>query len=167
METAWFETRRANWTDAEHLAAAHVDSIRSIGARFYTAEIVDDWCDTLTDDVYVRAMQRGEVFHIAVGTGADMPGVLGFASHRVDGTQHRTAVYVRGAAARRGVGSAVFRSAEAEAIAAGARTIHVAASLAAVEFYRSNGFSEVRRGEHRLRSGRELACVFMRKRLER
>ncbi|MDA1092562.1 MAG: GNAT family N-acetyltransferase [Acidobacteria bacterium] len=130
METARFETRRANWTDAEHLAV-------------------------------------GEVFHIAVGTVDDMPGVLGFASHRIDGTQHRTAVYVRGAAARRGVGSALFRSAEAEAIAAGASTIHVAASLAAVEFYRSNGFSEVRRGEHRLWSGREMACVFMRKRLER
>ena len=47
----------------------------------------------------------------------------------------------------------------------GATSIHVDASLAAVAFYRANGFGEVGRGNHRLRSGRDMACVFMRKTL--
>jgi hypothetical protein len=59
----------------------------------------------------------------------------------------------------------LFRTAEAAAIAAGGTGIHVDASLAAVEFYTANGFEEVGRGEHRLWSGRSMACVFMEKHL--
>jgi putative acetyltransferase len=111
----------------------------------------------------VRAMERGEIFYIAVGTLDGKSAVLGFASHRVEASQHRTAVYVRGAASRCGLGSALFRLAEAEAVTAGASSIHVDASLAAVEFYQANGFEEVARGQHQLRSGRSMPCVLMRK----
>ena len=160
-----FEMRRATPPDADGIAAAHRDSIRSIGPLFYPQEVVNDWGVVVASDIYLKAMERGEVFFIAVGEVDGEPAVLGFASHRVDGTRHGTAVYVRGAAARRGVGSALFRLAEADAIGTGATSIHVDASLAAVEFYRANGFEEVGRGNHRLRSGRDMACVFMRKAL--
>jgi putative acetyltransferase len=90
---------------------------------------------------------------------------LGFSSHRIDENEHGVAVYVRGKAARFGIGSALLRSAEASAVGAGATGIHIDASLAAVEFYKANGFEEVGRGEHRLWSGRAMACVFMRKNL--
>jgi len=160
-----FEVRRAALTDVEEIAAAHLDSIRSIGALYYTPEIVSDWGARVGGDLYVNAMARGEVFYITVGELDGKPDVLGFSSHRIDGKEHRTAVYVRGRAARLGIGSALFRSAEAGAISAGATGIHVDASLAAVEFYKANGFEEVGRGEHRLWSGRRMACVFMRKRI--
>jgi GNAT superfamily N-acetyltransferase len=75
-------------------------------------------------------------------------------------------VYVRGAAARRGIGSALLRLAEAHALESGATGIHVEASLAGVEFYRANGFVALGCGETRLKSGRPIACVFMRKDLE-
>jgi len=165
MKPVDFKTRRATPLDADGIAAAHSDSIRSIGPLFYSQETVNDWGAGLTSDLYVKAMQRGEAFFIAVGEINGKPTVLGFASHRVDGTAHGTAVYVRGTAARRGIGSALFRLAEADAIAMGATSIHVDASLAAVAFYRANGFGEVGRGNHRLRSGRDMACVFMRKTL--
>jgi hypothetical protein len=35
------------------------------------------------------------------------------------------------------------------------------------QFYKANGFEEVGRGQHRLWSGRPMACVFMRKELRR
>ena len=165
MNAVEFEIRRATPSDASDIAAAHRDSIYSIGARFYPAEIVNDWAAGLMGHRYVTAMDRGEVFYVAIGAIDGKPAILGFASHRVEDKQHRTAVYVRGAASRRGIGSALFRSAEASAVTAGATSIHVAASLAAVEFYRRNGFEEVRRGEHRLATGRLMACVFMRKTL--
>jgi putative acetyltransferase len=160
---ARFEIRRAQPSDAEAIAAAHRDSIRSIGPRFYPPNVVDDWDAGLTADVYIRAMQSGEVFFIATGQIDGAPAVLGFATHRVDGVRHGTSVYVRGSAARQGIGSALFRLAEADAIASGASTIDIEASIAGVEFYRVNGFEEVARGETRLRSGRPIACVFMRK----
>jgi putative acetyltransferase len=160
-----FELRRAGLADVEAIAAAHLDSIRSSGAQYYTPAIVSDWGARVKGSLYANAMARGEVFFIAVGPLADKADVWGFSSHRIDGEEHRTAVYVRGQAARQGIGSALFRLAEADAIAAGATSIHVDASLAAVEFYKANGFEEIARGEHQLWSGRRMACALMRKRL--
>ena len=164
MTVITFETRRAHPADADDIAAAHLDSIRSIGPRLYPPDVVDDWAAGVTPDLYIHAMKRGELFFIALGVIDGRHAVLGFSSHRVHNGEHRTAVYVRGSAARQGIGSALFRLAEADAIAGGARAIHVDASLAAVEFYRANGFVEVGRGEHKLRSGRLMPCAFVEKR---
>ena len=43
--------------------------------------------------------------------------------------------------------------------------VRLDSSLAAVDFYRANGFAETGRGEHRLRAGGVMACVFMEKNL--
>jgi putative acetyltransferase len=167
MSEMKFDTRRAGASDAG-IALAHLDSIRSLGAGFYPPGVVDDWADGLTADVYIRAMEDGEVFFIAVASIDDGPAVLGFASdYRREGSRHGTSVYVRGTAARRGIGSALFKLAETEAITRGATSIHVEASLAGVEFYKANGFVEISRGETRLRSGRPIECVFMEKTLSR
>src|SRR5688572_22115073 len=93
MTIAGFETRRARASDADGIAVAHRDSIRSIGARFYSPEVVDDWSAVVTRDLYVNAMEGGEVFFIAVGEIDGKPAVLGFATHRIDGAQHGTSVY--------------------------------------------------------------------------
>jgi putative acetyltransferase len=164
-QTLDFEVRRAGPADVDAIAVAHLDSIRSIGSHYYDPPIVDDWGARVNGALYSQAMARGEEFFIAVTGRRSGREVLGFSSHRIDEDEHRTAVYVRGDAARIGVGSALFRTAEAAAIAAGATSLHVDASLAAVEFYQANGFEVVGRGEHRLSSGRTMACVFMRKNL--
>lgn len=165
MKPIEYEIRRATPSDADDIAAAHADSIRSIGPQFYASETVSDWGLGLTSDLYVKAMECGEAFWLAVGGPGGERAVLGFSSHRVDETQHGTSVYVRGAAARRGIGSALFRVAEATAKRAGATSIVIDASLAAVDFYGAHGFEEVGRGEHRLQSGHLMRCVYMRKTL--
>ncbi len=158
------ETRRALPSDADGIAQAHRDSIRTIGSGFYPPAVVDGWEEGLTGAVYLKAMDGGEVFFIATGDVDDRRIVLGFASdYRIEGTRHGTSVYVRGIAARRGIGSALFHMAEAHALANGARSIHIDASLAGLDFYAANGFVEVGRGETRLMSGRPIACVSMRK----
>jgi putative acetyltransferase len=160
-----FDIRRATLADVDDIAAAHRDSIESIGPEYYTAEVVKAWSAGITGELYANAMAQGEVFFVAAPKGAGDGDVLGFSSHRVDDDQHGTSVYMRGAAARRGVGTALFGFAEASALAAGAREILIDASLAAVDFYKANGFEEVGRGEHRLLSGVSMSCVFMRKML--
>jgi putative acetyltransferase len=162
-ETLEFTIRRAQPSDVDDIAAAHLDSIRSIGPQYYPADIVNDWGARVNGALYLEAMDGGEVFYIAVGASNSSSDVIGFSSHGVDGGEHHAGVYVRGAATRAGVGSALLRTAEAAAMAAGARSIRLDSSLAAVEFYKANGFDEVGRGEHRLWSGRSMACVFMRK----
>lgn len=159
-----FETRQATPHDAAAMALAHVDSIESIGAKFYPPDIVDHWKAGLTGEVYVRAMAGGETFFVATGEIEGASGVLGFASdYAIEGPLHGTSVYVRGAAARRGIGSALVRLAEDHAVAQGATSIQVEASLAGVDFYARQGFVEFGRGETRLMSGQPIGCVYMRK----
>jgi GNAT superfamily N-acetyltransferase len=159
-----FETRRARPSDAERIASAHLDSIQSIGRLFYPPTVVDDWAEGLTGDAYVNAMNGGEIFFVALAQVDGAETVLGFSSDYVrEGSQHGTSVYVRGDVARKGVGTALLQLAQAEAVARGATTVYIEASLAGVPFYKANGFVEVSRGHTQLRSGRPIECVFMQK----
>ena len=159
------EMRRATEADASAIALAHRDSIRTLGPQFYPRDVVAAWCEGLTADVYAMAMRGGEAFFIATGYLDGQHVVLGFATHRVDDGQDGASVYVRGRAARQGVGTALLRLAEQHARAHGAASIQIQASLAGVEFYRTNGFEEFGRGDAVLRSGKSMACVLMRKQL--
>ena len=118
------------------------------------------WSSEIKGDMYLLAMQQGELFFIAV---ADNGEVLGFSSHRIDDGIHGVSVYVRGKAARHGIGSALLREAESSAIAANAPNIQIDASLAAVDFYIANGFNEISRGDHQLSSGGLMPCIYMQK----
>jgi len=158
-----FQTRQAVPEDAGAIALAHLDSIRSIGPEFYPPDVVEAWCAGLTADVYVNAMHGGEAFFVATGRLEDQTAVLGFSTHRVDDSQDGASVYVRGSVARRGIGTELLRLAETHALAHGATTIQIQASLAGVEFYKANGFVELGRGEAALMSGQSMPCVFMRK----
>ena len=151
------EIRRAGPADVDEIALAHRDSIQSIGPAFYSPEVVEYWQEAITGELYLKAMEAGEAFFIAVGGAAGSCAVLGFASDcHVEGPTHGTSVYVRGRSARRGVGSALLARAEAHAVSNGATSIEIEASLAGVAFYKANGFVEVGRGETRLTTGRSM-----------
>jgi GNAT superfamily N-acetyltransferase len=158
-----FETRRGTEADAHGIAAAHVDSIRTLGPAFYPTAVVEAWAEGLTSEVYVNAMRAGEVFFVATGQVDGTSVVLGFSTHRVDDDQDGTSVYVRGAVARQGIGSALLRLAENHARSHGAKSIQIQASLAGVEFYQANGFEPLGRGEAVLMTGQSMPCEFMRK----
>jgi GNAT superfamily N-acetyltransferase len=157
--------RRATEEDSGAIARAHIDSILTLGRRYYPADVIAAWGEGLSPDLYARAMQGGEVFFIATEYIDGQLAVLGFATHRVDGEQDGASVYVRGRAARQGIGTALFRLAEEHARAQGATSIQIQASLAGVEFYKANGFEEVRPGQAVLMSGKSMPCVLMRKQL--
>ena len=158
------EMRRATPADATAMADAHIDSIRSLGPAFYSAELVEAWSAAVSPGMYVRAMAGGEVFFIALDSVDGTAAVLGFASHVPNGGDDGASCYVRGGVARRGIGSALWRLAEAHARAQGAAAITIESSLAGVEFYRAQGFVEIEPCEVRL-SGVSIPCVLMRKTL--
>jgi len=66
-------------------------------------------------------------------------------------------MYVRGRAARRGIGILLLQHAEDRARAHGANSPQIQASLAGVEFYQANGFEELSRGEADLLTGQSNA----------
>lgn len=166
QRTGTFEIRRAEPSDVGEIALAHRDSIQSIGPAYYPQEIVAYWQEAIEGQLYLKAMEAGEVFFVAIGEIDGRSTVIGFASdYTIEGQKHGTSVYVRGRSARRGVGSALLAKAEAHAISNGATSIEIEGSLSGVDFYRANGFIEVGRGETRLTTGRTMECVFMRKKL--
>ena len=159
-----YEIRRAEPSDVDEIALAHRDSIQSIGPSYYPEEIVEYWQEAIEGRLYLKAMDDGEVFFIAVGDIDGRRAVLGFASdYRIQGDRHGSSVYVRGRSARQGIGSALLAKAEAHAIETGATSIEIEASLAGVAFYKANGFLEIGHGEARLTTGRSVECLFMRK----
>jgi GNAT superfamily N-acetyltransferase len=158
--------RQAERADVDSIADAHRDSILSVGAPYYPAAAVAAWQEGIAGTLYLQAMDRGEVFFIATGRVERKPMVLGFSSdYSIEGSTHGTSVYVRRIAARRGIGTALLREAESHAIANGAATIRISASLAGAHFYQVNGYREVGRGEVQLLSGHPIECVFMQKSL--
>jgi GNAT superfamily N-acetyltransferase len=163
-ETAMFEIKRAEPLDVEEIALAHRDSIQSIGPAFYSPEIVAHWQEAIDGQLYLKAMDAGEVFFIAVGEVDGRRAVIGFASdYCIEGRKHGTSVYVRGRSARQGVGSALLARAEVHAVSHGATSIEIESSLAGVAFYQAKGFVEVGSGETRLTTGRSMECVILRK----
>jgi GNAT superfamily N-acetyltransferase len=162
-----FTIRCAGAADLDAIAAAHRDSIQSIGPAFYPADVVAAWQRPVSADRYRRAMDNGEVFFVAVAAVACHGDIVGFSSdYTIDGAKHGTSVYVRGTAARRGVGSALLREAEAHARAQGATTIEIDASLPGVPFYKRHGYVALDPERSVRIGGREIACVRMRKDLD-
>lgn len=61
-----FQIRPAEAVDGDGIAESHIASIRSLGAKSYHPEIIDDWGAPRNGDRYRRAMERGEIFFVAV-----------------------------------------------------------------------------------------------------
>lgn len=160
------DVRRATESDVDGMADAHRDSILKLGSHYYMPAIVNEWAGVVSPALYLDAMTRGEVFFIATGGIAGRLSVLGFSSDSViSGSTHGSSVYVRAAAARRGVGSRLLALAESFGSSRGATAVQIEASLGAVDFYKRHGFVETAHGEVALPSGFRMPCVFMRKEL--
>lgn len=161
-----FVIRAARPEDANILAEVHVDSIRTLGAVAYSAELVEEWGAPRTGERYLKGMESGQRWFLAVQFISDgSERALGLSVYSVQAGQHRIAVYVRGEAARRGIGTALFFAAETAARERGGLEIDIDASLGAVPFYKTLGFDELGLGQHQLSTGGWMPAVFMRKRL--
>ena len=166
MRIDGLKIRIAGRSDVDAIADAHRDSIQTVGAAYYPAHTVAGWLEGVAADLYLEAIDRGEVFFVATGDVDGKPLVLGFSSdYSIDGSTHGTSVYVRGLAARQGIGTALLRRAESHALTNGGCAVHIEASLAGAAFYEAHGYIEIGRGEIQLLSGHPIQCVFMRKRL--
>ena len=160
------DLRRATTKDVDAMAEAHRESISELGPRHYAVAIVQEWAEVVRPELYLQAMDRGEVFFVATGTVDGRSVVLGFSSdYVIERGRHGTSAYVRPVAARRGIGSRLLALAEAFGRARGASSVEIESSLGAVEFYERHGFVEVGRGAVALPSGFRMPCVFMTKEL--
>ena len=154
--------RQATEADFDPLAAVHKDSIRVICSPFYSNEVIEEWITPINREKYLDAVAQGATIFVA----EDDTGLLGFSEvHRVKGNEYNAAVFVSGTVTRKGVGSALYRAAESEALRAGAESIALNSSLAAIAFYEKNGFRKLQSGHSEMPSGTKMEFVRMSKSL--
>ncbi len=62
------QIRPAVVTDANQIATAHVDSIRSLGAKVYGPDVISAWRTPRDGERYRRAMGDRELFFLAISS---------------------------------------------------------------------------------------------------
>jgi putative acetyltransferase len=152
--------RRATLDDCEALCEIHVSSIRELGRSHYSEAEVDAWAKGRTPERYERLISEK---HVVVALRGPMP--VGFGTLDVP-TGEILQLYVRPDYARRGVGTLIVDELARVVGAAGGRLVHCIASLNARPFYVNAGFEPGPMRKHRFRSGVEVDCVPMKKRLD-
>ena len=160
-----FVVRKCLETDMEDIAKTHIDSIQSISSQIYSPGLIADWITTtpINGQRYIDAINQGAVIHVAEGQNGE---ILGFSEvHQVKDRQYNAAVFVRGKVTRKGVGTALYQAAESVAVRSGAQSIELNASLAALEFYKSQGFEKCEPIVIETLPGKFLSGVHMRKNL--
>jgi len=152
--------RPATPADAPAILRLHRDSILSLGIGSYSLAEVESWAAGLVAERYVEAMNKGgETFIVAAVADGALAGFCSFGDDEVKG------LYVAPEWARRGVGSALLRRAEATISAGGHRLIRIIASLSGAAFYERHGYRVVERRDWKSRGGLVSAALAMEKAL--
>jgi putative acetyltransferase len=152
--------RAATPVDATAILHVHRESILNLGLESYSHAEVESWATGLVPERYVEAMTNGgETFIVAVASDGALAGFCSFKADEVKG------LYVAPDRARRGVGSALLRQAEATIAAGGHRLIRIVASLSGQAFYEDHGYRVVERRDWKSRGGLVSAALAMEKAL--
>ena len=156
--------RPATSEDAEGILRAHRDAIFSKAAADYSAEQMEAWATQLTPERIAekkRRLAEGELVTFV----SDVDGVIVGFGELVPAKNCVGAVYVA-PGTWRGVGTRLLQAVENEARRLGISEICCDSSLNAENFYSKCGYEVVERAMHHLqRSGVEIPCVKMKKRL--
>ena len=153
-----FRIRIATPADAEEIWRVHVASIRSACTSHYTPEQIEAWAGPKRPENYTRAMAGGEQFWVAED---ESSAVVGFACLDRDVLM---GLYVAPTALRRGIGSALLRTAELHAMLHAADTLRLGATLNAAAFYELHGYIAGERITRQM-GGVEVPSIRMSKRL--
>lgn len=151
--------RAATIDDAPSIYRIHMRAIREVCSATYAPEEIADWTDALALERYLDAMGSCD-FELA-----ELDGVPAGFSVLDPAHAELHALYVAPECGRRGVGRALLARAEENAAGRGLTELHLKATLNAVAFYESRGWTAVAPTTHPLPSGRTLASVLMTKAL--
>jgi putative acetyltransferase len=164
MHTSNLAIRPFSDSDAEAVLNVHYSAIHGCASSDYDADTLNEWAPPV-DPMRVDGLLREKVADgMTMLVATEVDDVVGFASI-VPSRSTLRAVYIASRFQRRGIGKKLLAAAEEFAKQQGVSTLHLNSSLNAVAFYRACGYEKVGDGVHRLRSGRQMACIQMSKRL--
>ena len=157
-------TRHATREDWPAVAAIHQRAIHEIASADYTVEILNAWHSPNRKEPDVtkfdEKLKCGQVILVA-----EVDGVLAGYGEIIPETNELLAVYVNPDFSRQGVGTAILHELERIALEKNLSFLEMHASLTAVPFYEANGYEDMGKDVHTLRSGVKMDCVKMKKEL--
>jgi len=156
--------RLAVTADAEAIVRTHHEAVWNTARHHYQPDVLEAWAVTLTDDSYEQVRQEIADAEMVVLVAESNSRIAGFGMIVPAGEELR-AVYVDPAFGRQGVGTAILHRLEQTARERSVDRLNLSSSINAEAFYGKHGYEVVERATHRLRSGHEMACVRMTKRL--
>ena len=151
--------RRAALEDREAICEIHASSIRGLGSSHYSDDEVDAWAGRKTPSDYDglisdRHVVVAECDHSTMGFGT------------LDITKGEILqLYIHPDHARKGIGSLILDELLSVARVSGLEEVHLNSSLHAKRFYVRAGFQPGPMCKHRFRSGGEIDCISMTRRL--
>lgn len=160
-----FHVRIAITADAEAIVRTHHAAVCGTAHDYYPPDVLEAWAVPLTDDSYQRVREEIADDAMVVVVADVNSRVTGFGMI-VPGDEELRAVYVEPSFGRQGVGTAILQRLEEAACARDVARLNLSSSINAEAFYAKHGYETIERTTHRLRSGNEMACVRMTKRLQ-
>jgi len=154
--------RPATKADARGILEAHYSAVHETASKDYDADILDEWSTVVSEERisnYLLNSFPNEITIVAVVYDK----IAGFGS--LAGNDELRAVYVASNSGGKSIGSALLQRLEEIAKDKGFTELKMDSSVTAEKFYAKHGYEITGRGIHKLRSGREMACVHMRKSL--
>jgi len=147
--------RRATIQDAPSIYSVHMAAIRVLAAESYSAEQIEAWCGGRAPENY-HAPIVGQVVLVYQAEHE----VIGFAQLAPEQSLV-VAVYVSPEHARKGIGLALLRALEEQALCLGITTLHLQASINAIAFYAAAGYSKGALSNHTVAGGVTIPCRAM------
>jgi putative acetyltransferase len=157
--------RIAVTTDAEAIVRTHHEAVWNTARHHYPPDVLDAWAVEPTDDSYEQVREEIADTGMVVLVAESNSRIAGFGMI-VPADAELRAVYVDPTFGRQGVGTSILHRLEQTARERGVARLNVASSINAEAFYGKHGYAVVERATHRFRSGHEMACVRMTKRLQ-
>ena len=151
--------RRATDQDRQGIWIVHARAIREVCSQSYSEEQVTSWSGLLSPASYVAAIRERFLVVCEDANSIAGFGQLNQASGEVE------AVSVLPDRQREGIGTALLRSLEEAARAAGLTQLSLSATTNAVSFYEQAGYTRGASAVHRLPNGVDLPCIRMSKAL--
>jgi putative acetyltransferase len=150
--------REARPDDAEAVFGLHERTVREVCGRDYTPDEIEAWLAKQSVDGHRQRIAEADMY-VAEAEGG---GVLGFAARAGDRIK---TLYVSADHQGEGVGSALLRRLEPDALAEGVTEVSARSTVTAVGFYRRMGYEVGGRVDCPVTTERPLEACEVRKRL--
>ena len=151
--------RKARVEEAQAIINLHADTVRRVNSKDYSPQQIDAWLGRRRVEV-TEAMIRDGQYYVCVDDAGHLLGMGNIKGNEL------IALYVSADHQGEGIGSAILRRIEEDALGDGICRIKADSTVTAEGFYRRHGYVTVERKVLKIARGQTLQVVAMTKKLK-